>query len=1077
MIKKLMLTLYAVALAGFAANAQGGKNCATEDFHKQQVALHPEILIQEASLKAEIDRYISGKMAAAASNAKTAFDATDETNPWPQDVAQYHIPLVIHVIYDNSGTAVSITDNDIYQMVRRLNAYYNKTDPNLSGIIAPWQPFVGNAHITFHLANKDPMGKPTRGIVREFSYSTNGGDESAKISQWPPNQYLNVYLENYIGRGASKGIVLAYATFPTDYSSNPFSQGVISRADQATVVGNGTEYTLAHEIGHFLYLYHLWSNNGREVEDTICGDDEVDDTPPTLGHFSCGTAKLYDTTCSKGYFKDYDSVEFYHMTGSTGLVPYNATSNSSVIYNSGTENVIGQSFTTGLTGDSLQTISVRVSTGSLAGGTTSLSLYGSGGSLIATSTNTQTATAGQTLTYSFSGITLSALTSYKFVVNRVSGLGVFSLDINTSNPYAGGTMFTGSGASSSASGSDLYFSISGKAGTIAANTVSNGSIVYNAGPNNIGQTFTTGPAGVALQTISVRVDASSNTGDSTTMSIYDPAGNLVANSTNGNKITAGATLTYNFSLPILSGNTTYKFVINKVSGPGMLFTLEANNANPYSGGTLYGGNNGSTAVPGSDLYFTLSISRLRRYDYPDTNNTQNIMDYSSCNAENFTKGQVARMRAALRSDVGNRNNLIDTANLVRTGVMDGSGNILPPSDITPTALFTLSRPFTCANSTQGVIFTNRSYNDTIATADWTFTKSATPNSSSLTLVNNTFSDTGWVTASLTVTGNNTSGSSTYTRSDLLYVADPNPIDPNYIEDFNPSEMRGHFPIFNYFGNPTYKWEMSNNAGFYDNTSIKFGNYDPRDQASVVSGQALNTATQSPRGLYADFYTPAYDLTTFGGNCFLDFYSAGAYRTTKTSYMNDTLLISYSSNCGLTWTKLTTVTRGDLANNGYRPESFLPTYMGEWKEHSISIPNAARTNQIYFRFRYLPGTDNAYLRYSGLDFGTGNNFYMDRIGVTANPLEVKNGVIVKLGMSIHPNPTSGAATIRLNGGDNSTAEVNVTDVTGKLVYHTSVVRKNTTTEIEIPAAAISVKGMYLVHVVTNGATETQKLVAY
>ena len=61
--------------------------------------------------------------------------------------------------------------------------------------------------------------------------------------------------------------------------------------------------------------------------------------------------------------------------------------------------------------------------------------------------------------------------------------------------------------------------------------------------------------------------------------------------------------------------------------------------------------------------------------------------------------------------------------------------------------------------------------------------------------------------------------------------------------------------------------------------------------------------------------------------------------------------------------------------------------------------------------------------------------------------------------------------------NSTADVNVTDVTGKLVYHTSIVRKNTTTEIEIPAAAISVKGMYLVHVVTNGATETQKLVAY
>ena len=423
------------------------------------------------------------------------------------------------------------------------------------------------------------------------------------------------------------------------------------------------------------------------------------------------------------------------------------------------------------------------------------------------------------------------------------------------------------------------------------------------------------------------------------------------------------------------------------------------------------------AVPGSDLFFLIGINRLRRIDYPDTTNTQNIMDYSACSEEMFSKGQVSRMRTALRSDVGNRSNLMDTANLIRTGIMDGSGNILPATDIAPTALFTISRPFTCANSTSSIIFTNRSYNDTIATADWTFDKSPNTMLSGFPTVNNTFNQTGWVTTTLTVTGNGAgNAANTYSRNDLLYVADPNPIDPNYIEDFNPSEMRSHFPIFNYFGNPNYKWQLSENAGFYDKTSIKFSNYDPRDQFAVTSGQAVNLATESPRGLYADFYTPAYDLSNFGGNCFLDFYSAGAYRTTKTTNMNDTLLISYSSNCGVTWTRLGVIARGDLANNGYRPEAFEPTYMGEWKEQSIAIPSLARANQIYFRFRYMAGTDNAYLRYSGLDFGTGNNFYMDRIGVTANPLSVKNGIIVKLGMSILPNPTSGAATIRLNGGD-------------------------------------------------------------
>src|SRR5690606_5905868 len=43
-------------------------------------------------------------------------------------------------------------------------------------------------------------------------------------------------------------------------------------------------------------------------------------------------------------------------------------------------------------------------------------------------------------------------------------------------------------------------------------------------------------------------------------------------------------------------------------------------------------------------------------DYPDTVNTQNIMDYSECPIM-FTNLQVARMRATLASPVGNRSNL------------------------------------------------------------------------------------------------------------------------------------------------------------------------------------------------------------------------------------------------------------------------------------------------------------------------------------------------------------------------------------------------------------------------------------
>lgn len=1085
-----MLSLCAVAMVGGAAKAQQNRVCATEEVYKAQVALHPEIKFQEERLKADIDRYISGKMVANP-KAKTTFDPSDELVPWPADTTEYHIPIVVHIIYDGSnvnGAAVSVSDNDIYQMVDRLNNYYNGRDPIIGGILNNWKPYIGNPHITFHLATKDPSGKNTHGILREFSYTTNGGDESAKISQWPPNQYLNIYLENFIGRGATKGIVLAYATFPTDYATNPYSQGVISRADQATVTFGGTQYTLAHEIGHYLYLSHTWANNGKEVEDTVCGDDEVDDTPPTYGHFSCGNSKLYDTTCATGYYKDYDSATYYHMTGLTGdFASFSTAGGTNIAYNSADTNILGQTYRTGASSDSVRSISIRVSGGSISGDVTSMSLYNASGTLVANSTNTQSVVAGQTLTYYFANVIQPANTIYKFVVNKVSGGGVFQLDAHASRDTSG-MMYRGATANTSDLSKDLYFIVAGRTANIAIDTnASNLRALYklNGTVNIVGQSFTTGTAGVAVQSIDVYTGNSTIAGDTTYMSIYTMAGGFVSASSPTVINSANEKLTYQFNFPVLSANTSYKFVVNKNPGSaGGVFTLDASTSNPFAGGTMFNGATANTAVPGSDLHFAVNITRLRRIDYPDTTNTQNIMDYSSCNSEMFTKGQVARMRGALRSDVGFRNNLIDTANLHRTGVFDTlSGQFVSRPEINPTALFLASRPFTCVGASPGIVFTNYSYNDTIVSANWNFDKGAVnATSSSLSTVTNSFNEVGWVTASLTVMGNNNPNSDTYTRNNIVYVADPTPVQP-YIEDFNPGaeSLLDHYPIFNFFstGNDSYKWELFNGAGFYDKTSIRFKNYDPRDQAAVQSGIATNTATQSPRGLYADFYTPAYDLSGFGSNCFLDFLSAGAYRTNKPSYMNDTLRISYSTDCGLTWNTLGLLARNDLANNGFKDEFYVPGDMafGDWKEQSFPINPSVRSNQVYFRFRFQAGTDNAYLRYNGLDFGTGNNFYLDRLTVTANPLSVKNGVIVKLGMNVVPNPTSGAATVRLNGGDNTTAEINVTDVTGKVVYHTSVVRKTTTTEVEIPASALSVKGMYLVQVVTTGATETQKLIAY
>lgn len=745
------------------------------------MALHPEIAVQKAKLDQEIQNSLRGIPNFAHAKGTRSIDSTC----WAEDTAQYHIPVVFHVISDFTGSnPVSITDDQIYGAIDQMNYYYNMATPP-AGIINPFKKWVGNARITFHLANLDPDNKPTRGIVRTNSYLSNGGDESAKLAPWAPDEYLNIYLENFIGRGTTKGIVLAYATFPTDYLTNPYSQGVISRTDQA-FSNSGLNSTLSHEVGHYLYLYHPWNSNGLAVEDRtalICGDDEVDDTPPTIGHFSCGNGNLYDTLCAKGYKKSYDAFGYYLRTCIT---------------------------------------------------------------------------------------------------------------------------------------SD-------------------------------------------------------------------------------------------------------------------------------SGGVI---------------------------DYPDTTNTQNIMDYSACPDEMFTKGQVARMRAALRSDVGRRNNLISSTNLVRTGIFDNAGNLLPRPDITPTALFSLDRPFVCADANTLVTFRDRSYNDTTTVA-WTFGGGASSKNSTSKIVTNNFSTPGWVEVSETATGNSNTGSNTLTRNDMLYAASTTSINPTgYMQNFNPGTDVDQYPIFNYYGTD-FKWGLVNNAGYFDNTSMKFSNFDDRNQFD------LTTTTRTPGGLYADFYTPGFDLSGFGAICNVSFFTSGAFRTTSPAKMNDTLFVSASNDCGSNWMLQGFITGGDLGNAGLYTTPFTPIY-NQWKEQSIAVnPVSTRpagaNNRVFFRFRFKVGTDVPIN--TGRSLGQGNNFYIDRISISGAPLGVKNGVIANLGMNVMPNPTNGAATISIVGGDNSDAAVTVTDVTGKMVYTTSVVRSATNTKIEIPAAAISVKGMYLVKVVTNGATDTKKLVVY
>ncbi len=265
------------------------QKCATDEMHKYYKEQHPEI----AEFEKQVDQGIAAFMAK-----QKLPNVAAKTTAVHNDTDYYDIPVVVHFMHNFGSEWVK--DSDAYALIDHLNQFYNKQNADLSAVIQPFKKYVGNAKIRFHLATKDPNGNPTKGITRRLTYLTYGGDDNVKMDQWPPHSYLNIWFENKIGRSPSSGTILAYSTFPSSAASFPYSDGIIAGAPYIHF-----ERTLEHEIGHYFDLLHTWNSSGEDAG-TACGDDGVDDTPPTKGHFS--TCPLYDTACAANYYKIYTSA-------------------------------------------------------------------------------------------------------------------------------------------------------------------------------------------------------------------------------------------------------------------------------------------------------------------------------------------------------------------------------------------------------------------------------------------------------------------------------------------------------------------------------------------------------------------------------------------------------------------------------------------------------------------------------------------------------------------------------------------------------------------------------------------------
>ena len=147
------------------------------------------------------------------------------------------------------------------------------------------------------MATIDPNGNCTKGYTRTFSHLTNvGSGETVKdLISWDTKKYYNIWVVNYLESGG--GSVGGYCYLPGTAPSQSH-EGVIVINRQFGSIGTSynsplANHTLSHETGHFFGLLHTW---GNAAIGTNCGNDGINDTPPTKG--SNAICNLNQNYCS-----------------------------------------------------------------------------------------------------------------------------------------------------------------------------------------------------------------------------------------------------------------------------------------------------------------------------------------------------------------------------------------------------------------------------------------------------------------------------------------------------------------------------------------------------------------------------------------------------------------------------------------------------------------------------------------------------------------------------------------------------------------------------------------------------------
>ena len=275
-MKYLLLSISLIsAVLCFAQDAERFP-CGTDEMHQHLFEEHPEYNEGIIHANTRLEEF-------------TADFIQNHVNEKAGD--PYIIPVVFHIIHDYG--AGNIDDSQVYDAVEQVNIQYRKLNADTTDIVQDFKSIAADVEIEIRLAQLDPNGNCTNGITRTVSDLTNIGDHQVKdLIQWPPDQYLNVYVCNQAAGLAG------HALLPSAADTIPEWDGIVMQHTYIGTIGTSTFFrrtVLSHEIGHYLNLQHIWGGNNVPdyyylpvAEAANCNEDDgVADTPETIGWQTC----------------------------------------------------------------------------------------------------------------------------------------------------------------------------------------------------------------------------------------------------------------------------------------------------------------------------------------------------------------------------------------------------------------------------------------------------------------------------------------------------------------------------------------------------------------------------------------------------------------------------------------------------------------------------------------------------------------------------------------------------------------------------------------------------------------------